>query len=365
MAQPLSQQRSRVKNSISSNTAGTYWYVHLREPDPATGKTKVVIHSGFNREAEAKAFRDDRKVKLRRGSAVKKDKITVEVYFAKWLPAHAQTKSLAPNTLYGYKGHIPLYVNPHIGKMPMQDVTALTISELYQKLGETLKPRTIEYTGTILRLAFRQARLIFRVIETDPAPVVPIPRPKRTPKDTWSVDELQRAIASMQLSPFGAFYQVIAATGCRKSEALGLRLTDLDLNGGVLHFGQAIVQSGGDVITKDTLKNGYARSVPVGPATVDSLRQYRKQQLESQLRSKTWHDSGLVFTNRNGGGINPAGYFYDELKRICEQAGIRYLSPHGLRHTHATMLLGAGVPLHAATSRLGHKDAMVTATTYA
>lgn len=45
--------------------------------------------------------------------------------------------------------------------------------------------------------------------------------------------------------------------------------------------------------------------------------------------------------------------------------GVPYRKAHTLRHTHAAVLLGQGVPLHAVAARLGHKDAMVTATVYA
>ena len=92
---------------------------------------------------------------------------------------------------------------------------------------------------------------------------------------------------------------------------------------------------------------------------------HRKRQAQAQLAARKWHDSGLVFTNRNGGGLSPSGYIYDEWKKICAAAGVSYLTPHGLRHTHATWLLEAGVPLHVVAERLGHKDAMVTATIYA
>ena len=100
----------------------------------------------------------------------------------------------------------------------------------------------------------------------------------------------------------GALYQVLAATGCRKSEVIGLRWTDVDLDEGVIHFRQARVPVGGKVITKPTLKNGMPKSVPIDAATVEALRVHRKRQAQAQLAARTWHDSGLVFTNRNGGG---------------------------------------------------------------
>ena len=90
-----------VKDGITSR--GNRWYVVLKELDKATGKTKAVWHSGFQTEDEAKAFRDERRVSLRKGHAVRKDKITVEQYLAEWLPMHSQTKPLSPNTVYRYE----------------------------------------------------------------------------------------------------------------------------------------------------------------------------------------------------------------------------------------------------------------------
>ncbi len=128
--------------SLSKATAGSVikflaaspprWYVVLKELDKATGKTKSVWHSGFQNEDEdeAKAFRDERRVSLRKGHAVRKDRITVEQYLAQWLPLHSQTKSLSPNTVYGDDRQISNSVNPYIGKMKMQDVTTMTISRL-------------------------------------------------------------------------------------------------------------------------------------------------------------------------------------------------------------------------------------------
>ena len=69
----------------------------------ALAEIKAVWHSGFKTEDEAKAFRDERRVSLRKGHAVRKNRITVEQYLAQWLPLHSQTKPLSPNTVYRYE----------------------------------------------------------------------------------------------------------------------------------------------------------------------------------------------------------------------------------------------------------------------
>ena len=53
------------------------------------------------------------------------------------------------------------------------------------------------------------------------------------------------------------------------------------------------------------------------------------------------------------------------MKRKCEQAGVPEISLHSLRHTHASVLLAAGVSIHAISERLGHSNVGVTQETYA
>ena len=52
-------------------------------------------------------------------------------------------------------------------------------------------------------------------------------------------------------------------------------------------------------------------------------------------------------------------------RTVLQNAGLRVIRLHDLRHLHATELLRLGEPLHVVANRLGHKDAMVTATVYA
>ena len=104
--------------------------------------------------------------------------------------------------------------------------------------------------------------------------------------------------------------------------------------------------------------------MPIDEPTIALLKAHRKRQAADKLKSRKWLDDQYVFCNVNGGPLNPSNlnrYWH----KIIEKAGVRYQKPHALRHTHATLLLEAGEQLHVVAERLGHKDAMVTATIYA
>ena len=99
--------------------------------------------------------------------------------------------------------------------------------------------------------------------------------------------------------------------------------------------------------------------------TVEMLNQHRKQQIAERLKvGSEWQETGYIFVTEFGLPIDygtPTQLFTKVVRRI----GLLEQRFHDLRHFHATQLLRAGTPLHVVAQRLGHRDAMVTATTYA
>lgn len=174
---------------------------------------------------------------------------------------------------------------------------------------------------------------------------------------------LARLLAVLDTHPLGPFFRVAAATGARRGEVLALRWDDIDFEARTIRFDTSIVTAGAELV-EGTLKNDLVKVVPVDEGTIEILRRHRSGQLEDRMASPMWDPTDLLFCNRHGKGIHPRS-----LGRIwatlIKEAGVPYIKLHALRHTHATWLLEAGMPLHAVAQRLGHKDAMVTATVYA
>ena len=351
-----------VKDGIARR--GNAWYVVLKERDDATGKSKAVWHSGFDSEDEAKAFRDKRRVKLRNGRAVRKDTLTVSDYMDLWLPAHAATKDLKPSTVESYEDKINLHIKTRMGGTRMQLLTPAQVQGLYMDmLGDGLSRRSVEYTGTILRMALKHAVVQYQFIESNPAENIPVPRPRKVEVLTWTTPEMRLILDAVSNDRYGALFYVQAMTGARRGELIGLRWYDVDLDEGIVWFrvNRVRLKRG---YSEGTLKNDQGKKVSIDDATIALLKAHRKRQAADKLKSRKWLDDQYVFCNANGGPLNPSNlsrYWH----AIVEKAGVRYQKPHALRHTHATLLLEAGEQLHVVAERLGHKDAMVTATIYA
>ena len=107
------------------------------------------------------------------------------------------------------------------------------------------------------------------------------------------------------------------------------------------------------------------RRVSLDTETIAQFQEHRKRQYAERLKlAGSWTETGYVFTQENGLPIFPSSPS-DILRKIVKATGIRPARLHDLRHLHATELLRLGVPLHVVAHRLGHRDAMVTATIYA
>lgn len=353
---------ARVVDGITRR--GDKWSVVLREPDPITGKTKPVWHSGFDTEDEAKAFRDKRRVKLRSGRVVRKDRVTIGEYLDLWLPAHVATKDLKPSTAESYEDKIDGHIKPRIGMIRLQLLLPAQVQSLYMDMLDAgMSRRSVEMTGVILRMALKHAVIQYQFIESNPAEHIPIPRPRKKQVAVWLPEEMRAILEAVVEDRYGPLFYTQATTGARRGELLGLRWYDINLDEGIIWFqtNRVRLRKG---YSEGTLKNDEGKKVSIDEDTIALLRLHRKRQAAERLKSHRWLDEQYVFANRNGGPLNPsnlARYW----RGILTKAGVRYQKPHALRHTHATLLLEAGVPLHVVAERLGHKDAMVTATTYA
>jgi integrase len=153
----------------------------------------------------------------------------------------------------------------------------------------------------------------------------------------------------------------------RRSELLGLPWEAVDLEKGVIAVRQALVASVTyDARLKEVNKTQAGRrAVAIDPETVAVLRDWRRQQAEeSTAWGPAWEDSGLVFTREHGGWIHPEtfSWWFD---RHVKRLELPRITVHGLRHTHVTLGLLAGIDPKTMAQRVGHASIKFMYDTYA
>lgn len=348
---------------------GTTWSYVVRERDPKTGKTKPRWVGGFPTRTEAKRARNQARAAVDKGTYVAPQDVTVKAYLERWITAHEV--ELKPSTASGYRKNIDRYLVPAIGHERVQALSPSLLSNLFRAMSESggaggkpLAATTVGQARAVLRRAMQDA-VLDRIIEVNPVVGTKRPKPIKPKHTTWTGEQLQGFLTHAADDRLSPLWTLAAGTGMRRGELMGLQWPDVDLEAGVVSVDRSTTQIGKARITT-TPKNHERRRVAIDAKTTATLKAWRKVQAAEQLAAAdAWADpDGHLFTWEDGTPLLP-DYVTKKFQAIQKAAGLPRLTLHELRHTHATILLRAGVPVHIVAKRLGHRDASVTLDVYA
>lgn len=365
MAKP---EKNKVKNGIVFTGKG--WSYVLRVPDNKTGKTKPKWVGGFESERLAKIARDKARVAIANRDYSTPGKLTVGEFLLSWIDNHE--KRLKPATAHKYRQLIRLYLIPQLGAVKITDLRPTHIENFYSYYttnngvnGQVLAPSTVAQCGAILKKALKYAVEVEGLLSFNPATRVPLPKGAGKSNNPWNMDELNSFLDVASEHRLYFFFRLSAFTGARRGELLALRWSDFD--GKSILITKSRLEVAGVTFEQLSTKGGSngQRRVILDSETIDLFNSHRKRQLQERiLIGEHWQDGDFVFTQENGLPLDP-GTPSHLFGKMIKKAGLRNIRLHDLRHLHATELLRLGEPLHVVAQRLGHRDAMVTATIYA
>ena len=159
---------------------------------------------------------------------------------------------------------------------------------------------------------------------------------------------------------FPAFW-LAANTGKRRSELLGLRWGDVDLESSRLGVNRSLVSVAYELHDSPGKTRSSRRSVDLDARTVEVLRAWRHERRAEAGRPIGEEDR--VVAHPDGEPIHPDS-FSQTFNRLVASAGVPRLWLHGLRHTHASLMLKERVPIRVVSERLGHATPGFTMATY-
>ncbi|OBB80294.1 hypothetical protein A5760_19600 [Mycobacterium colombiense] len=342
--------RTRTRMDGSSYTA--VLYVH-------NGKQ---TSSSFNDRAEALKFQDVCN-RLGPGEALKvwrttapRNGHTVKSY----VNEHLSTLSgVEKKTVTEYRRYLTRDVEPMLGHIPLSTLSRTDISKWVNKLradgasGKTIQNK-LGFLSGCLNLAVKAGE-----IPANPAAGVRISRTVRREMVFLTPDEYQllKAYFTERWHPFLDF---LVASGCRFSEATALTPADVDAANGTVRITRAWKRT----------ESGYEMGQP------KSRRSVRTINVPTAVLDKLDFNHDWLFINSEGGPIRLYSWRTNVWVPSRTKAETRdpenpekmllkkHPRIHDLRHTCASWLLGAGVPLITVSGHLGHEDAATTARVY-
>ena len=258
------------------------------------------------------------------------------------------------------RGHIvPAVGHLQLAKLSPQHVQSF----INDKLAEGLSPRTVQYLHAVLRRALNQA-LKWDLLPRNVATLVEPPRVRRPEVQPLTTDQVQIFLEATRGDRLEALYTLVLAVGLRQGEALGLRWTDLELDGGTLSVRTALQRIGGKLCLVEPKTARSRRTITLPPVVVSALRLHRARQLQERLLAgANWQDTGLVFTTTIGTPMD-ARNLTKRFQKALKGAGLPKKRFHDLRHTCASLLLVQGVHPRVVMEILGHSQMSLTMDTY-
>jgi integrase len=287
---------------------------------------------------------------------------TVGQYLQAWL--QSVKSSVRPRTYESYDLNVRR-LTPLLGKKRLTSLTPAMIENAYADLAEGgLSKRSIVQAHTVLHNALKKA-VKWGYLGRNPADAVDVPRPERTEMKTLTEEEVRLLFEATAGKDLHALWVLLASTGLRLGEALGLKWEDLDFNNSRLMVQRSLQQQKeGGLVLVEPKTSKSRRTVYFPSGTAEALRAHRRDQNARRLLvGGAWQDSGLVFCRENGAMIAP-GTISHRLHTILKNAGLPQIRVHDLRHTAATLLLGKGENPKIVQELLGHSTIGITLDTY-
>ena len=338
-----------------------------------TEERRRAIKGGFATRKECQAALSKVLVAVEARTFTPPTRITVKAFLlAEWLPAVKGT--LRPTTYASYTMLAREHIIPRLGSLQLQKLTAPAINALYAYLLEEgrvcgrggLSPSSVRRVHAVLHWACHDAvrwgRLTVNPVDAADPPRASAEHPDRLP--VWSAEQLVAFLAHVADDRLFALWRVLAMTGMRRGEALGLQWDDLDMEGGRLTIRRAWVPVNGVGQMSEPKTRRGRRTIALDPVTLEALQGHAACQADEQSDCRgVWTDSGLVFTRTDGQPLPP--WAVSKLFRDLSKAAMLPPIPlHGLRHSYATLALASGVNPRIVSGRLGHSTVALTLDVY-
>jgi len=335
--------------------------------DPLTGKERRRWHPvGRDRgEADALAARLDHE----RTSAPPKvgGPITVSQFLrVTWLPQ--KRRQVRPTTAYRYAWFVDRYIIPAVGDIPLRRLRVDHLDTLYAELatsggrnGTGLAPKTVLEVHMIIRAALDAAGQR-ELVERNVASAAHA-RPSRASgrsAQAWTAPELATFLTAARAQRLYPALHLAAHTGMRRGEVVGLKWSDLDVTNKRLSVQRTLQCVAGRPVEFGVKTRTSRRCIDLDARTISELRRWRQRIQDEGLPAG---DGDWMFCSTAGRFLNPESLsqLFDRVVRRTAVPRVRF---HDVRHTHASLLIAAGVPVKVVSERLGYAHPGFTMNTY-
>jgi integrase len=354
-------KRARNEGTIFRRKSDGRWVGRVQiGVDAVTGKKRLKIVYG---RTESDVVGKLAALRMQKGKALdfQRQKDSLAAHLNWWLENEVKLGK-AGQTYREYELACRRYVVPFIGGVKLARLNARDISQWMADMSRSkFSNNTRKRALRVLRVALNRA-IKLQIIDINPANAVDMPKVRKREIRPLEVHECGSLFTACKDHRLGDAIIVAATTGLRKGEILALKWSAVNLSEGVLVVRETLEEISGQFRTKEPKSDSGRRVVTLGSIAMEALHRRRDKALGEGMEP---NDIPLVFPTVEGTLHRPSNFDRRVWHPIRESAGIsKDFKFHDLRHTQASLMLAAGVPMKVVQERLGHSTFQLTADTY-
>ena len=319
---------------------------------------------GFSLKSEAKEAEALEKIKLKNAPT---SALTFGQLYNLYL--EAKTPEWLPGTERKFKNSIETHVLPYFKDIRIDKITTKDVENwktaLYNKTTPTggyYKAITLNRIrrdfSSLFNYAINHQYIAFNPVRAVKAFKDPMGEERTLEKQIWTPEEFNRFIAVVDDEMWRVFFTFLWSTGVRIGEAQGVMFKDIDLNEKTVSINKSIdTKQKGKTYVINPPKTKKSRVLELPDSFLNMLKPY----YENASKLAEWHEDRFLF-----GFFKPLpNSTIDKARnKYIDLSGVKRISSHCFRHSHASYLLSNGIDIKSVSERLGHKDVQETLNTY-
>lgn len=295
-------------------------------------------------------------------------RVKIQVLAEEWLELMEKTKELKPSTIVRlkslrertYQTLGAYYVDDISYKIIQSFILSLSKNGINQTTGKGLSQKTQKHYITFISDVMRYA-LKCGLIQINPCNDISTVKTQKRQILPYDLNEAKRLLSRInEEAPlkYKVFFNIIAFSGARRAEIMGLEYKDIDMNTGIIDICRTSnYQSGVGTYTGTTKTDASKRKLYFQPFLIDLIKDLKNSRPNN-------HSDRLFVTNDGKKPMNP-NTPYTWLERFCKRENLSFKGLHAFRHFVATQAIANGVNIKDVSSMLGHSQVTTTLNIYA
>ena len=359
-----------IKKYTTKNEETRYLFQTYLGIDPLTGKERRTTRRGFKTMKEAKQAERNLLLDVEENGLPSNQSDgfrdpTFEELASLWLENYKTT--VKPSTFENVRVKVEKMTEEHFKELKLKKITVAYCQRVVIELSKTYVLYN-HYLSVINRI-FKYA-VLMDILDSNPFDKVIKPKSRQVQRkgNFLTKEELKEFLKLAQTATLSYFFPLVhlmSYTGLRQGEALALKWSDIDFENKKITVDKTAVR----IKEKQTLQTpktkNSKRVISIDPTTLSILKSWKKDQIKIYFKNGKHFegDDNFIFTNERADWVQIHN-FIPYFKRFVTDHKLKPITPHGLRHTHASLLFSAGVEPKNISDRLGHSTVQITLDLY-